>query len=125
MRDRGTVLEYRRRDAAEGARALPANYELEQQFLGALLINNDIFPAVSGFLTPEHFSEEIHRRIYLIATSAAVRPFRNISLVWLLRLRRPRASTTTPARSVISLRDGRSSSRRRQRSNRRETSRWM
>src|SRR3984957_9328858 len=69
MRDRGTVLEYRRRDAAEGARALPANYELEQQFLGALLINNDIFPAVSGFLTPEHFSEEIHRRIYLIATS--------------------------------------------------------
>jgi replicative DNA helicase len=68
MRDRGTVLEYRRRDAAEGARTLPANYELEQQFLGALLINNDIFPAVSVYLKPEHFSEEIHRRIYLIAS---------------------------------------------------------
>ena len=35
MRDRGTVLEYRPRDAAEQARALPANVELEQQFLGS------------------------------------------------------------------------------------------
>ncbi len=69
MRDRGIVLEYRPRDAAEQARALPANVELEQQFLGALLINNDLLPAVSGFLKPEHFSEEIHRRIYTLSAS--------------------------------------------------------
>jgi replicative DNA helicase len=69
MRDRGTVLEYRPRDAAEQARALPANVELEQQFLGALLISNDIFPMVSGYLKPEHFSEEIHRRIYTLSAS--------------------------------------------------------
>jgi hypothetical protein len=29
MYDRGTVLEYRQRDAAEQARALPANIELD------------------------------------------------------------------------------------------------
>jgi replicative DNA helicase len=50
-------------------RALPTNVEVEQGFLGALLINNEILGALSGFLRPEHFSEEIHRRIFLIASS--------------------------------------------------------
>ncbi len=42
----------------------PHNIEAEQALLGALLINNDAFDRVSDFLRPEHFSEELHRRIY-------------------------------------------------------------
>jgi replicative DNA helicase len=68
MRDGGTILAYPLRATAE-ARALPTNIDLEQQFLGALLINNELLPAVSGFLKPEHFSEEIHRRIYTLSAS--------------------------------------------------------
>jgi replicative DNA helicase len=47
----------------------PCNPELEQSFLGALLIDNGIFSAVAGFLKPEHFTEEVHRRIFLVAAS--------------------------------------------------------
>ena len=56
-----------RRDAATPAtsfRVAPSNVEAEQALLGAILINNDAFDRVSDFLRPEHFFEEIHRRIY-------------------------------------------------------------
>ena len=45
----------------------PANIEAEQALLGAILVNNDAFDRVSDFLKPEHFAEELHRRIYEIA----------------------------------------------------------
>jgi len=45
-------------------RAPPHNVEAEQALLGALLVNNDAFDRVSDFLKAEHFSEELHRRIY-------------------------------------------------------------
>ncbi len=45
-------------------RAPPANLEAEQALLGAILVNNDAFDRVSDFLKPEHFAEELHRRIY-------------------------------------------------------------
>ena len=47
----------------------PGNLEAEQALLGAILINNDAYDRVSDFLRPEHFVEEIHRRIYEIAGS--------------------------------------------------------
>jgi replicative DNA helicase len=50
-------------------RTPPANVEAEQALLGAILINNDAYDRVSDFLKPEHFVEEIHRRIYEIAGS--------------------------------------------------------
>jgi replicative DNA helicase len=50
-------------------RAPPGNVEAEQALLGAILINNDAYDRVSDFLKPEHFVEEIHRRIYDIAGS--------------------------------------------------------
>ena len=50
-------------------RVAPHNIEAEQALLGAILVNNDAFDRVSDFLKPEHFSEEIHRRIYDIASS--------------------------------------------------------
>ncbi|MGO9429483.1 DnaB-like helicase N-terminal domain-containing protein, partial [Rhodoblastus sp.] len=45
-------------------RSPPANIEAEQALLGAILVNNDAFDRVSDFLKPDHFAEEIHRRIY-------------------------------------------------------------
>jgi replicative DNA helicase len=50
-------------------RSPPLNVEAEQALLGAILVNNDAFDRVSDFLKPEHFVEEIHRRIYEIAGS--------------------------------------------------------
>ncbi len=45
----------------------PHNVEAEQALLGAVLVNNDAFDRVSDFLRPEHFSEELHRRIFEIS----------------------------------------------------------
>ncbi|GLI93494.1 replicative DNA helicase [Methylocystis echinoides] len=45
-------------------RTPPHNIEAEQALLGAILVNNDAYDRVSDFLRPEHFSEELHRRIY-------------------------------------------------------------
>ena len=47
---------------------LPQSVEAEQAVLGAILINNDAVAQVAGILKPEHFAEEIHRRIYDVAT---------------------------------------------------------
>jgi replicative DNA helicase len=48
-------------------RLAPHNIEAEQALLGAILVNNDAFDRVSDFLKADHFSEEIHRRIYDVA----------------------------------------------------------
>ncbi|SFK12372.1 replicative DNA helicase [Methylocapsa palsarum] len=48
-------------------RLAPHNIEAEQALLGAVLVNNDAFDRVSDFLRPEHFSEELHRRIFDVA----------------------------------------------------------
>jgi replicative DNA helicase len=50
-------------------RVAPHNLEAEQALLGAILVNNDAFDRVSDFLKPEHFSEELHRRIYDVASA--------------------------------------------------------
>jgi KaiC/GvpD/RAD55 family RecA-like ATPase len=49
-------------------RTPPHNIEAEQALLGAILVNNDAFDSVSGFLQPEHFSEALHQRIFEIAS---------------------------------------------------------
>jgi replicative DNA helicase len=55
-------------DAGPGYRTAPHNMEAEQDLLGAILVNNDAAAKVSGFLKPEHFAGEVHRRIYDAAT---------------------------------------------------------
>ncbi len=50
-------------------RVQPNNIEAEQALLGAILVNNDAFYRVSDFLAPEHFYEEVHRRIFEIAST--------------------------------------------------------
>jgi len=50
-------------------RLAPHNIDAEQALLGAILVNNDAYFRVSDFLEAEHFQEEVHRRIYEVATS--------------------------------------------------------
>ena len=42
----------------------PSNQQAEQALLGALLANNKAYERVSEFLTPEHFVDPIHGRIF-------------------------------------------------------------
>jgi replicative DNA helicase len=53
-----------KQDVAEKLRQTPFDVEAEQALLGAILVNNDAFERVSGFLEPEHFYEPLHQRIY-------------------------------------------------------------
>lgn len=50
-------------------RAAPSNIDAEQALLGAILVNNDAYYRVSDFLEATHFIEDLHRRIYEVATS--------------------------------------------------------
>jgi replicative DNA helicase len=50
-------------------RVAPNNIDAEQALLGAILVNNDAFYRVSDFLEAQHFFEELHRRIFDVASS--------------------------------------------------------
>ncbi|PRY95324.1 replicative DNA helicase [Hasllibacter halocynthiae] len=55
---------------AEGA--APHNVEAEQQLLGALLTNNELYDRIAGTVKPEHFADPVHARIFdLIAARVA------------------------------------------------------
>ena len=62
-----------RKQAPEAAeptfRAPPHNIEVEQELLGAILINNEAFYRVSDFLEPKHFFEPLHQRIFELVGS--------------------------------------------------------
>ena len=45
-------------------RKAPHNMELEQAFIGALLLNNEVMDRVSSFLEPHHFFESLHQKIF-------------------------------------------------------------
>ncbi|MSP42392.1 MAG: replicative DNA helicase [Alphaproteobacteria bacterium] len=45
-------------------RSPPSNVEAEQALLGAVLVNNDCFHQLSGFLEPQHFHDPVHARIF-------------------------------------------------------------
>ena len=59
--------------AGHGYRTAPHNVEAEQDLLGAILVNNDAAAKVSDFLKPEHFAEDVHRRIYQAAITLVER----------------------------------------------------
>ena len=42
----------------------PHNLEAEQALLGAILVNNEALDRVSGFLSPDHFFDPLHGRIF-------------------------------------------------------------
>jgi len=56
---------------SEAAQALPVPHsiEAEQQLLGAILTNNDIFDRISSIVQPHHFYEPVHARIFETAAA--------------------------------------------------------
>ncbi|WP_127110489.1 replicative DNA helicase [Pararhodobacter zhoushanensis] len=55
--------------AAEPLDVLPHNVEAEQQLIGAILTNNEIFDRVSSIVKAEHFFEPVHKRIFEITAA--------------------------------------------------------
>jgi len=54
---------------SEIAEAMPHSIEAEQQLLGAILTNNDIFDRVASIVSADHFFEPVHARIFDVASS--------------------------------------------------------
>ncbi len=46
------------------AEVLPHNIEAEQQLLGAILTNNDVYDRIAALVKPEHFFDPVHQRIF-------------------------------------------------------------
>jgi replicative DNA helicase len=51
------------------AEILPNNTEAEQQLLGAILTNNDVYDRISSLVKAEHFFDPVHQRIFEIAAA--------------------------------------------------------
>ncbi|MDQ1848070.1 replicative DNA helicase [Gemmobacter fulvus] len=49
--------------------ALPHNIEAEQQLLGAILTNNDVYDRITSLVKAEHFFDPVHQRIFEIAAA--------------------------------------------------------
>jgi replicative DNA helicase len=52
---------------------LPHNIEAEQQLLGAILTNNEVYDRVSAVVRADHFFDPVHRRIYEVASARILR----------------------------------------------------
>jgi replicative DNA helicase len=65
------MTEVRALRAAQGgapdAEALPHNIEAEQQLIGAILTNNELYDRVASIVRAEHFFDPVHRRIWEVA----------------------------------------------------------
>ncbi len=48
---------------------MPHSIEAEQQLLGAILTNNDVFDRVASIIGPHHFYDPVHARIFEIASA--------------------------------------------------------
>jgi replicative DNA helicase len=48
---------------------LPHNIEAEQQLLGVILVNNDVYDRISSLIKPEHFFDPVHQRIFDICSA--------------------------------------------------------
>ncbi|MDR5651903.1 replicative DNA helicase [Ruixingdingia sedimenti] len=53
----------------EEPEALPHNIEAEQQLLGAILTNNDVYDKIAALVKADHFFDPVHQRIYEIAAA--------------------------------------------------------
>ncbi len=61
------IAKIERRDRAPEDDVLPHAIEAEQQLLGALLTNNEVYDRIAPIVGPEHFYDPVHARIYEIA----------------------------------------------------------
>ncbi len=55
--------------AAPDSEVLPHNIEAEQQLLGAILTNNDVFDRISSLVKAEHFFDPVHQRVFEVAAA--------------------------------------------------------
>lgn len=53
--------------AVQAPETMPHSIEAEQQLLGAILTNNDIYDRVASIIGAKHFYDPVHARIYDIA----------------------------------------------------------
>ena len=53
----------------EAPETMPHSIEAEQQLLGAILTNNDVFDRVASIINPQHFFDPVHARIFDIASA--------------------------------------------------------
>ncbi|MBS8228767.1 replicative DNA helicase [Vannielia litorea] len=58
-----------RPEGPEAQDTAPHNIEAEQQLLGAILTNNDIFDRIAMVVSADHFYDPLHARIYEVAAS--------------------------------------------------------
>ena len=56
-------------ETGTGEEAEPHNIEAEQQLLGAILTNNDIYDRVASVIDAGHFYDPVHARIYEVAAA--------------------------------------------------------
>ncbi|MDF1872116.1 replicative DNA helicase [Vannielia sp.] len=55
--------------APDAATLAPHNIEAEQQLLGAILTNNDVFDRIAMVVQPNHFYDPVHARIFEVAAA--------------------------------------------------------
>ncbi len=55
--------------AVQAPETMPHSIEAEQQLLGAILTNNDIYDRVASIIGQKHFYDPVHARIYEIAAA--------------------------------------------------------
>ena len=53
----------------QDAETMPHSIEAEQQLLGAILTNNDIYDRITSVIGPKHFYDPVHSRIFEISAS--------------------------------------------------------
>ena len=69
-----TVALFPRADSSSDAiRELPNNIAAEQNYLGALLYDNQVFDKTNDLLRPEHFFDPLHRKIFASASKLIMR----------------------------------------------------
>ena len=56
-------------ESEPGTEAFPHNIEAEQQLLGAILTNNEVYDRVASIIDAQHFYEPVHARIWEIASA--------------------------------------------------------
>lgn len=68
-----TAIRQSEAGSEEAGPSLPHSIEAEQQLLGAILTNNDIYDRVASIIGAQHFYEPVHSRIYEIAATRIAR----------------------------------------------------
>jgi replicative DNA helicase len=54
---------------SQGQGEMPHSVEAEQQLLGAILTNNDVYDRIASIIGPQHFHDPVHARIFEIAAT--------------------------------------------------------